>query len=63
MSSGLSDRSSLSHVARWITVPAIEVSSTAIRERVRTGRSIRYWVPDSVASYIAAHGLYQDGAG
>jgi nicotinate-nucleotide adenylyltransferase len=54
---------SLSHVARWITVPAIEVSSTAIRERVRTGRSIRYWVPDSVASYIAAHGLYQDGAG
>lgn len=51
------------HVARWITVPAVEVSSTAIRERVRTGRSIRYLVPDSVAAYIAEHGLYQDGAG
>ena len=53
----------MAHVARWITVPAVEVSSTAIRERVRTGRSIRYWVPDSVAAYIASHGLYQDGAG
>ncbi len=55
--------SPMAHVARWITVPAVEVSSTAIRERVRTGRSIRYWVPDSVAAYIASHGLYQDGAG
>jgi nicotinate-nucleotide adenylyltransferase len=50
-------------VAEWIRVPALELSATAIRERVRQGRSIRYWVPDSVASHIAAHGLYRDGAG
>ena len=46
-----------------IAVPAVEISSTAVRERVRRGQSIRYWVPDAVAEFIAAHGLYRDGAG
>lgn len=41
-------------------VPHVEISSTAIRERVRRGRSIRYWVPDAVADYIAAHRLYRE---
>jgi nicotinate-nucleotide adenylyltransferase len=40
------------------TVPHVDISSTAIRERVRRGCSIRYWVPDAVADYIAAHRLY-----
>ena len=47
----------------FITVPAVEISSTAVRERVRRGQSIRYWVPDAVADFIAARGLYRDGAG
>jgi len=46
-----------------ITVPAVEISSTAVRERVRRGQSIRYWVPDAVAEFIASRGLYRDGAG
>ena len=46
-----------------ITVPAVEISSTVVRERVRRGQSIRYWVPDAVAEFIAARGLYRDGAG
>jgi nicotinate-nucleotide adenylyltransferase len=47
----------------FITVPAVEISSTAVRERVRRGQSIRYWVPDAVADFIASRGLYRDGAG
>lgn len=47
-------------MASAISVPAIAISSTAIRARVRGGLSIRYWVPDEVADYIATHRLYQD---
>ncbi len=44
----------------WVTVPGrrIDVSSSEIRERVRTGRSIRGFVPDAVREYISAAGLY-----
>lgn len=38
--------------------PGLAVSSTAIRQRVREGRSVRYLVPDAVADYIAKRGLY-----
>jgi nicotinate-nucleotide adenylyltransferase len=41
-------------------VPRVDISSTDIRARVRQGRSIRYWVPDAVAEYIAAHRLYSE---
>lgn len=37
----------------------IDVSSTEIRERVRQGKSVRGFVPDAVASYIAAEQLYR----
>lgn len=37
----------------------IDISSTEIRSRVRAGRSIRGFVPDSVADYIAVTGLYR----
>ncbi len=43
-----------------VRVPQVEVSSTEIRDRVRAGQSIRYWVPDAVADYIAAHRLYKE---
>lgn len=45
---------------RSVPVPAIEISATAVRERVRSGRPVRYWVPDAVADYIARHRLYLD---
>ena len=43
-----------------VEVPALEISATEIRARVRAGRPIRYWVPDAVAEYIARHRLYLD---
>jgi nicotinate-nucleotide adenylyltransferase len=43
-----------------IEIPALEISSTQCRERVRTGRPIRYLVPDGVIQYIAKRGLYRD---
>jgi nicotinate-nucleotide adenylyltransferase len=49
-------------IARRIEVPAIEISATEVRRRVREGRSIRYWVPDPVAEYVTRHRLYLDPA-
>jgi nicotinate-nucleotide adenylyltransferase len=39
--------------------PRLGLSSSAIRERIAAGRSIRYLVPDAVAAYIGDHGLYR----
>lgn len=46
----------------FMEVPALAISSTDIRERVRNRRPVRYLLPESVASYIAKHGLYSGGA-
>jgi nicotinate-nucleotide adenylyltransferase len=43
-----------------IEVPAVDISATDIRNRVRQGRSVRFWVPDAVAEYISTHRLYLD---
>jgi nicotinate-nucleotide adenylyltransferase len=44
--------------ARFFWMPRIGVSSTMVRRRVRESQPIRYLVPDRVAGYIQANGLY-----
>lgn len=42
----------------YVDSPMIEISSTEIRQRAATQRSIRYQVPDSVRSFILNEKLY-----
>jgi nicotinate-nucleotide adenylyltransferase len=45
---------------RVLAVPAIDISATTVRARVRAGDSVRFYVPDAVAQYIADRRLYAD---
>ena len=54
------EREGLPKVHR-LDIPAIDVSSTEIRRRVRTGAPIDFLVPMNVAEFIAERGLYVGG--
>jgi nicotinate-nucleotide adenylyltransferase len=43
----------------FIDMPAVDLSSTECRQRVREGQPIRYLVADPVAAYVREHGLYR----
>jgi len=42
-----------------VEIPALAISSTDCRERVRTGHPVWYLVPDGVAQHISKHQLYR----
>jgi nicotinate-nucleotide adenylyltransferase len=42
-----------------MNIPALAISSTDVRERVRDGRPIRYLLPEGVKSYIEQAGLFR----
>ncbi|QJR34830.1 nicotinate (nicotinamide) nucleotide adenylyltransferase [Gemmatimonas groenlandica] len=48
--------------ARRLATRRVDLSSTEIRARVRDSRSIRGFVPDAVATYIATTGLYLENS-
>ena len=48
--------------ARRLAARRVDVSSTEIRARVRDGHSIRGFVTDTVATYIATTGLYLENS-
>lgn len=41
-----------------VKCPLLQISSTEIRERLRTGQSVRYLVPDAVIEYALTNKLY-----
>ena len=43
-----------------IEIPALAISSTECRERVRSGHPIWYLVPDGIVQYISKRQLYRD---
>ena len=42
-------------------VPAMAISSTDCRHRVRSGEPVWYIVPDGVVQFIGKYGLYRTG--
>jgi nicotinate-nucleotide adenylyltransferase len=46
----------------WLDNPTLSVSSSAVRERVRRGLSLKHGVPEAVARYIWRHRLYRSGS-
>ncbi|GAA3770488.1 nicotinate-nucleotide adenylyltransferase [Microbacterium kribbense] len=45
-----------------LEIPALSISSTDCRQRVRAGHPVWYLVPDGVVQYIAKHHLYRSKA-
>lgn len=45
--------------ATMLEMPQFGVSSSAVRERAKQGRPLRYLVPQPVADYIEAEGIYR----
>ena len=44
----------------YLEVPALAISSSKIRNRVKEGRPIKYLLPEAVENYISKHDLYRD---
>lgn len=52
------DASGLGFDVTYLSVPALAISSSHLRERVGAGQSLRYLTPDAVTGYLHKHGLY-----
>lgn len=56
------ERPKYSHLTEYpivyVDVPAFDVSSSMIRERLKEGKTVRYLLPDSVIDYIGEKHLY-----
>ena len=57
----LSDRGVPGDRISLLEIPALAISSTVCRARVRVGQPVWYLVPDGVVQFIAKYGLYRTG--
>ncbi|MGI6469605.1 MAG: nicotinate-nucleotide adenylyltransferase [Syntrophomonadaceae bacterium] len=46
---------------KQVEIPLMDISSTDIRRRVASGKTIRYLLPDAVREYILQNNLYRGG--
>jgi nicotinate-nucleotide adenylyltransferase len=46
---------------RWLEIEALPISATDLRARLRSGRSIRYLVPEEIHEDVVASGFYAGG--
>lgn len=42
-----------------VIMPGIDISSSYLRNRIRQGKSVKYFVPDKVLKYVQQNKLYQ----
>ncbi len=52
-------RAKFSADIRIVDMPFVDVSSTDLRERIRSGESIRYFCDDEIIEYISRNNLYK----
>jgi nicotinate-nucleotide adenylyltransferase len=45
----------------FVRITDLQISASAIRDRIRSGSSVRYLVPSSVHRYLLQHRLYREG--
>jgi nicotinate-nucleotide adenylyltransferase len=57
----LSYRHRIGTSLRFLAITCIDVSATTLRERIRSGRSVRYLGPPAVERYLIEHRLYRQG--
>jgi nicotinate-nucleotide adenylyltransferase len=57
----LDDPATISLRTQVVEIPLVHISSSCIRARVASGRSIRYLVPRAVECFIAQNGIYGVG--
>lgn len=52
------DASGIDFDVTYLSIPALAISSSYLRERLHAGQSLRYLTPDAVTGYLHKHALY-----
>jgi nicotinate-nucleotide adenylyltransferase len=44
----------------WVEIPPLDISSTELRRRIRTGEATTLWLPEAVREVVDRYQLYRD---